>query len=290
MSVQLKKHNPKSHAPAVYIPCWLIQVPNKLLSFAAKCLYGRLSQWSSESGDVFRSYNQLAQEIGSSRRSVNDYLRELRVCGLIGTMQPQAGGLNHFVFYEHPWMNEPINQFLCYKPEPDPEQDSALPRAGFCSTPEQNPARINKKEIRENKKDNNIYSVSGIPEEKTKREYQETLFPMPNEKTNLPGKDISLVPDFDKENPHDIPRGLIDEWKVVRKAKRSPITPTAWKRLNQEIQKCNCSPIEAFEEMLSRGWLTVKAEWINKNKSNNQQKGIYDDSISQFIPSSEYVR
>ena len=113
---QIKKlHNPKSFAPAVYIPCWLIQVPNKLLSFAAKCLYGRLSQWCSESGDVFRSYNQLAEEIGSTKRSINEYLRELRECGLIDTLQPQAGGLNHFVFYDHEWMYAPINKNLVYK-------------------------------------------------------------------------------------------------------------------------------------------------------------------------------
>lgn len=145
-----KIHNPKSHAPAVYIPCWLIQVPNKLLSYAAKCLYGRLSQWSNESGDVYRSYNQLAQEIGSTQRSVNEYLRELRECGLIDTTQPQKGGLNHFIFYDHEWMYEPLNKALCYKSEDDPEQNPALPpRAESCSTPEQNPARINNKEIKD---------------------------------------------------------------------------------------------------------------------------------------------
>lgn len=145
-----KMHNPKSFAPAVYIPCWLIQIPNNLLSFAAKCLYGRLSQWCNESGDVFRSYNQLAEEIGSTKRSINEYLRELRDCGLIGTLQPQAGGLNHFVFYDHEWMHTPINKNLVYKSDTnDPEQNPALPRAESCSTPEQNPARINKKEIKQ---------------------------------------------------------------------------------------------------------------------------------------------
>lgn len=144
-----KIHNPKSQAPAVYIPCWLIQVPNNLLSYAAKILYGRLSQWSNEKGEVYRSYNQLAQEIGSSKRSINEYLRELREVGLIETFQPQAGGLNHFVFYDHPWMYEKLNEFLCYKSQPDPEQNLALPRAESCSTPEQNLASINIKEIKE---------------------------------------------------------------------------------------------------------------------------------------------
>lgn len=169
-----KLHNPKSHAPAVYIPCWLIQIPNSILSYAAKILYGRLAQWSNESGDVFRSYNQLAQEIGSSKRSINEYLRELRECNLIGTLQPQAGGLNHFVFYDHPWMHEKINQFLCYKSEIDPEQDSALPRAGFCSTPEQDSASINKKEIKEIKDPPNPVSKKTETVSIQEKEYFET--------------------------------------------------------------------------------------------------------------------
>lgn len=153
-----KLHNPKSFAPAVYIPCWLLQVPNKLLSYAAKLLYGRLSQWSNEKGDVFRSYHQLAHEMGSTKRSVSDYISELKKVGLIDSFQPQAGGLNHFIFYDHDWMHMPINEYLCYKSEPDPTQDSAhpptqnpaLPHAESCATPTQNPARINKKEIKRN--------------------------------------------------------------------------------------------------------------------------------------------
>ena len=73
-----KLHNPKSHAPAVYIPCWLIQIPINLLSHGAKMTYGRLSQWATSNGTVFRSANQLAQELGCSSRSIKDYLSELK--------------------------------------------------------------------------------------------------------------------------------------------------------------------------------------------------------------------
>lgn len=176
-----KVHNPKSHAPAVYIPCWLIQVPNTLLSFAAKVLYGRLSQWSNSTGNVYRSYNQLAEEIGSNKRSVSDYLKELREVGLIDTVQPQAGGLNHFIFYDHPWMYEKLNDQLCYKSSPDqggtsaqdralpPEQDPALPHAESCATPTQNPARINKKEIKENKNNKDLVDFASPNATKTKK-------------------------------------------------------------------------------------------------------------------------
>ena len=145
-------HNPKSHAPAVYIPCWLIQVPIKLLSLGAKITYGRLSQWSNEKGIVFRSAKQLADELGTSYRSIEDYIKELKEASLIGTYQPQAGGVNHFEFYQHPWMDEPINENLVYKSNSyTPPQDSVVPPTGFCGTPPQDSVVINIKEIKETK-------------------------------------------------------------------------------------------------------------------------------------------
>ncbi|MFB1501482.1 helix-turn-helix domain-containing protein [Thiocapsa sp. N5-Cardenillas] len=150
-----KIHNPKSNAPAVYIPCWLIQVSVRLLSSNAKILYGRLCQWSNESGTVFRSAPQLAEEIGTSTRQIEHHLKELRDVGLIGTFQPQAGGLNHFRFYDHEWMHEPINKHLAYKiPPPDktknPPTDLSVPPDRFVGTPPTDLSGINKKEIKEN--------------------------------------------------------------------------------------------------------------------------------------------
>ena len=71
-------HNPKSHAPAIYLPCWLSQVPTKLLSLGAKLVYGRLSQWSNNKGLVHRTTNQIALELGMCKRSVGKYYKELK--------------------------------------------------------------------------------------------------------------------------------------------------------------------------------------------------------------------
>ncbi len=109
-----KLHNPKSHSPAVFIPCWLIQVPIKQITPGSKLLYGRLSQWSTEKGQVFRSAPQLSEELGVSVRQIERQIKELKQLNLIGTFQPQAGGLNHFEFYDHPWMHNEINKQLSY--------------------------------------------------------------------------------------------------------------------------------------------------------------------------------
>lgn len=130
----LKLHNPKSHAPAVYIPCWLLQVPSSLLSTNAKMLYGRLSQWCNETGIVYRSIPQLSKELGTPERTIERHLKELKEANLIGTYHPQAGGLNHYEFYDHPWMHEPITGELVYKQDDgsypqDPPPKMAVPPA-----------------------------------------------------------------------------------------------------------------------------------------------------------------
>lgn len=153
-----KLYNPKSHAPALFISCWLIQIPVKLLSDGAKITYGRLSQWCNETGQVYRSAKQLAEETGKSERAIERYLKELRDVKLIGTFHPQAGGINHFEFYDHPWMYEPINKNLVYKNDSYiAPTNVALPSDKCGGTPPTNVADINKKEIKEN----NISKKSG---------------------------------------------------------------------------------------------------------------------------------
>jgi hypothetical protein len=134
--VQRKLHNPKSHAPAVYIPCWLIQVPSSLLSYAAKILYGRLSQWSTTKCTVHRSIWQLSKETGMSPRSVQRIIKELKETGLIGAYQAETGGVNHYLFYDHPWMHEPINEHLVYHESyPQPPTSDLVPPPKLDVTP-----------------------------------------------------------------------------------------------------------------------------------------------------------
>lgn len=159
-----KIYNPKSHAPSVYIPCWLIQVSTKLLSTNAKMLYGRLAQWSTEEGDVFRSSMQLSEELGTPSRTIERHLKELRDVKLINTLQPQAGGLNHFEFLYHEWMDLPINKHLAYKMPPpaknDPPPKMAGPPAKNGGTPPPKMADINKKEIKINTTTTNAQNLN----------------------------------------------------------------------------------------------------------------------------------
>lgn len=114
----------------------------------------------------------------------------------------------------------------------------------------------------------------------TNYQYPETLYSKekPVQKPRSTAK--TNVAKVTNDNPHGIPEELIDEWRQTRKTK---ITPTAWKRLNAELSKCTCAPIEAFEEMISRGWSTVKAEWINRKTNTASNITYFDHESTDWI-------
>jgi hypothetical protein len=147
-----KLHNPKSYAPAVFIPCWLSQVPSKKLRPSDKQVYGRLAQWATAEGKAHRSANQLSQELGIPARTVEECLNRLRAHKLIGSYTESDGGHNHFEFYDHPWMHEEINQNLCYKSDSyHPPQKQRTPSAKTAD-PSAKTAVHKIKEIKRNKK------------------------------------------------------------------------------------------------------------------------------------------
>lgn len=133
-----KIHNPKSHAPAVYIPCWLIQVPQNELSNLAKILYGRLAQWSNTKGYVSRSAPELSSEMGCHTRVIERGLKELRDVGLIETYQPHKGGANSFIFLDHEFMHRPLQDCLDYYEQHAPVDNLSTKTASEGLPPDKN--------------------------------------------------------------------------------------------------------------------------------------------------------
>ena len=75
-------------------------------------------------------------------------------------------------------------------------------------------------------------------------------------------------------NPHQIPYEMILDFLENRKAKRSPLTRTAWLKINKELLKSG-NALNAFEEMVSRGWVSLNVDWL---KSNNKRTEIDDNN------------
>jgi len=231
MSIEKKKrYNPKTHAPAVYIPYWLLQIPINQLSHQAKLLYGRLSQWSNSKGDVFRSSPQLADEIGVSERSIERILKELRYVGLIGTYQPQKGGCNHFEFYHHEWMDAPL---IC---DIDPPSYVAVPPDTCVGTPPSYVAGISKKEVRISKKElQNTLSPNG--ESESFLEFWRIYPKKKARKTCARKWEVKKMDEIAKEVIATLKDQVINDDSWIRGFAPNPLTYLNQERWNDEIQR-----------------------------------------------------
>jgi hypothetical protein len=168
----IRLHNPKSHAPAVYIPSWLIQIPNHELSYMAKMVYGRLAQWANHSGKAHRSARQISEEIGMPYRTVQNAISELKLIGLLGTFQAVDGGHNHFEFYDHDLMYRQINKNLCYQEKSEPPYTQQVHPCTQQVHPCTQQVQHKIKEIKEIKEINNIPDSENQGKNKIIKDYQ----------------------------------------------------------------------------------------------------------------------
>ena len=86
---------------------------------------------------------------------------------------------------------------------------------------------------------------------------------------------------LNEDNVHNIPTEMIEDYLGLRKAKKAPLSLTAWNKINKELGKCD-DPIKAFEIMITHGWVGLKAEWI-KNLSSKKSTSINSSINHQDI-------
>lgn len=61
-----------------------------------------------------------------------------------------------------------------------------------------------------------------------------------------------------------VDRQYAEDWLKVRRAKRAPLTATAWNDLKAEAQKAGITPSEAVRISASNSWQGFKASWLDK--------------------------
>jgi hypothetical protein len=52
------------------------------------------------------------------------------------------------------------------------------------------------------------------------------------------------------------------DWLTLRKAKRLPLTPTAWDSVKEEAAACGMTPAQAVKHAVESNWAGFKAKWI----------------------------
>lgn len=112
--------------------------------------------------------------------------------------------------------------------------------------------------------------------------------------TKVISKNISDLPANEKaysktmelmrsDNPFEIEDEVLEDFEVVRKSKKAPITKTAWKGLLAELSKCRqqgLNPHTCFIAMVTNGWQSLKAEWfISKETKKNADEIFYIEAL-----------
>jgi biotin operon repressor len=79
------------------VPNFILQ--SKKISVGAKLTYAMLPKYAREMDECFPGQDRLAQDVGTSRQSVNAYIRELRRPGLISVKRRGQGKPNVYTVH-----------------------------------------------------------------------------------------------------------------------------------------------------------------------------------------------
>lgn len=87
------------------------------------------------------------------------------------------------------------------------------------------------------------------------------------------GKSFLLtVKDMLKDNPHNIDEPLLNEWMIIRKNKKAPLTRTAWNRTNKvmtRLVEAGLLAVDCFERMVASGWQGMEFKYFEQELIKN---------------------
>lgn len=72
--------------------------------------------------------------------------------------------------------------------------------------------------------------------------------------------------------PDDVSQSVWDDFLAIRKAKKSPLSPTALHGIEREASKAGLSLEAALSMCCSRGWQSFKADWVKEDGKAGQKQ------------------
>lgn len=71
------------------------------------------------------------------------------------------------------------------------------------------------------------------------------------------------------------------DWLKVRKAKKAPLTATAWEAVKREASAARITPAKAVQTAAENGWQGFKAEWLQQQRGGHPQR--HDDLLAGAV-------
>lgn len=127
------RFNPYRLFNGVNIPEAVCRIPTSKLSHGAKMAYGRLLRYAGKNGYAFPRRETIADEIGVSWRSIDDYIKELTKFGLIERDRRGKKRSNIYFFIWHDIFDQKQSEFKVeepYQKNPSELQDTVSHSGG----------------------------------------------------------------------------------------------------------------------------------------------------------------
>lgn len=70
---------------------------------------------------------------------------------------------------------------------------------------------------------------------------------------------------IDELSNDGVDKQVAQDWLTLRRAKRLPLTPTAWDSVKAEAERVGMSPSQAVQYAVQANWAGFKAEWVQRN-------------------------
>jgi len=79
---------------------------------------------------------------------------------------------------------------------------------------------------------------------------------------------------YSVEKPENVDQRIWDDFILIRKNKKAPLTEAAWNGIVREANKAGFTLNAALQEICERNWTAFKADWVTKSNPVVQLNGF----------------
>lgn len=105
----------------------------------------------------------------------------------------------------------------------------------------------------------------------------DTVSPKPSRTIKEPSKNNRVV------KPESVTAEVWQDFLQVRKAKKAPLTPTAFKNIEEQASKAGWSLQDALTECAARGWAGFNASWVKEQNRENRNSTDSRDGVAKAL-------
>lgn len=197
-----------------------------------------------QTGKCCPSTATIARIARRSENIVRKTLKDLEGRGLLSSAQP-AGGVRHFSLNLNPLQVSSgvadLEGVAEVQGVTEVEPPPCRSERGGVAEAKAHPLQICKPNREENKEDNKETNREGVAARAART------------------RSSAFIPP--EVASGEIDRQVFDDWLQIRKAKRAPLTATAWSAIKREAEKAGLTLTEVVALMAEHSWQSFRASW-----------------------------